>query len=49
MNMTRREMIKLSSAAFAAAALNIPFSNQARAEENSGRQVGHLRAMWWRD
>ncbi len=34
MNMTRREMIKLSTAAFAAAALNIPFSNQARAEEN---------------
>ncbi|MEW6347894.1 MAG: nitrate reductase [Thermodesulfobacteriota bacterium] len=34
MNITRREMIKLSTAAFAAAALNIPFSNQARAEEN---------------
>ena len=33
MSMTRREMIKLSAAAFAAGALNIPFAGRADASE----------------
>ena len=32
MRMTRREMIKLSAAAFAAGALNIPFAKPAEAQ-----------------
>jgi nitrate reductase NapA len=35
MSMTRREMIKLSAAAFAAGALNIPFAGSAGASEGS--------------
>ena len=34
MSMTRREMIKLSAAAFAAGALNIPFAGPADASED---------------